>query len=44
MYERLKRLYNTGQLDVAGLQRAVGLGWITQEQAEEIMGAITPEE
>lgn len=38
MFERLKRLYNEGKIDVIGLQKAVDKGWITEEQKEEIIG------
>ena len=37
MYERIKRLYSEGRLDEAGVQNAVTRGWITQEQADEII-------
>lgn len=37
MFERLKRLYNEGKIDEAGLQAAVEKGWITAEQKQEIM-------
>lgn len=36
MYDRLKRLYETGRIDSAGLQNAVDKGWITEAQKEEI--------
>lgn len=36
MYNRLMRLYNAGKLDDIGIQRAVTIGWITQEEADEI--------
>ena len=36
MFERLKRLYDAGQLDETGIENAVKKGWITQEQADEI--------
>ncbi|WP_082989695.1 XkdX family protein [Christensenella intestinihominis] len=38
MFETLKRLYQGGRLDKAGLQGAVDMGWITGEQMNEIMG------
>lgn len=45
MYERLKQLYADGKLDEAGLDRAVGKGWITEEQKVEILAPpITPTE
>lgn len=37
MFERLKRLYNEGKLDAQGIENAVVKGWITQEQADEIL-------
>lgn len=37
MFERLKRLYNEGKLDAQGIENAVAKGWITQEQADEIL-------
>lgn len=37
MYERVKRLYMDGALTEAGLDRAVRLKWITEEQKEEII-------
>lgn len=39
MYDRLKRLYDSGSLDETGLQRAVSLGWITVEEKEQIMNS-----
>lgn len=38
MYETLKRLYNAGRLNRAGLKKAVKKGWITEIQYEEITG------
>ena len=38
MFERLKRLYEAGKIDEAGIHRAVENGWITPEQAAEIIG------
>lgn len=38
MYNTLKRLYQSGKLDEAGLENAVTKGWITEEQKKEIMG------
>ena len=38
MYARLKRLYKAGRLDKAGLQKAVNLGWITEDEFKEITG------
>ncbi len=37
MFERLKRLYDTGQLDETNIKNAVKKGWITEEQAFEIL-------
>ncbi len=37
MFERLKRLYDAGKLDAAGIQNAVAKGWITAEQAQLIL-------
>jgi hypothetical protein len=37
MYETLKRLYQTGSIDQARLDKAVILGWITSEQKQEII-------
>lgn len=37
MFERIKRLYDTGKLDAAGVWNAVAKGWITQEQAQIIL-------
>lgn len=39
MYERVKRLYLTGKLTEAGLDKAVKLGWITETEKTEIMEA-----
>ena len=39
MYERLKRLYQEGDLTEKGLDRAVKFGWITNEQKEEIVAS-----
>ena len=38
MYERIKRLYDQGKLDDQGVMNAVAKGWITEEQAREIIG------
>jgi uncharacterized protein YciI len=38
MFERLKALYNSGRLSASGIQNAVTKGWLTQEQANEILG------
>lgn len=37
MFERLKRLFDTGKLDEVGIQNAVLKGWISAEQAQEII-------
>ena len=37
MFERLKRLYNEGKIDEAAIRNAVTKGWLTEEQAEEIL-------
>ena len=37
MFERLKRLYTEGKLDEAAIRNAVTKGWITEEQATEIL-------
>lgn len=44
MYERVKRLYREDhKLNEAGVLAAVTKGWITEEQAEEIIhGEIAP--
>lgn len=39
MYERVKRLYQEGGLTDKGLEKAVKLGWITNEQKEEILSS-----
>lgn len=39
MFETLKRLYGEGRIDNAELERAVTLGWITEEQKGEIENA-----
>lgn len=38
MYETIKRLYDTGRLSEAGVERAVKKGWITEDQASNILG------
>ncbi|MBR1397723.1 MAG: XkdX family protein [Selenomonadaceae bacterium] len=37
MFERLKRLYDNGQISKDAILAAVSKGWITKEQAEEII-------
>lgn len=39
MFETLNRLYSEGRLTETGLQNAVVKGWITQEQADEIIAS-----
>lgn len=36
MYNRLKRLFETGLLTLIGLKNALNYKWITNEQFEEI--------
>lgn len=38
MFERLRTLYRAGRLDEAGLIAAVSRGWITQADADTILG------
>ena len=38
MFERLRALYAAGKLDDAGLAGAVARGWITQAEADVILG------
>ena len=35
MFERLKRLFDAGQLNAAGIENAVKKGWITEEQVAQ---------
>ena len=37
MYNRLKRLYDTGRITQAQLRKAVENGWITAEEYETII-------
>ena len=37
MYNRLKRLYDTGRITQAQLRKAVENGWITTEEYETII-------
>ena len=37
MFERLKRLFNEGKIDEAGIRNAITKGWLTEEQANEIL-------
>ena len=43
MYQTIKRLYETGALSADGVRTAVGRGWITEDQAREIMRAAEEE-
>ena len=38
MYNRLKRLYDSGRITQAQLRKAVDNGWITAEEYVEIVG------
>lgn len=38
MFETIQRLYQSGKLTQAGVEAAATKGWITQEQAQEIVG------
>ena len=38
MFNRLKRLYDTGRITQAQLRKAVENGWITTEEYVEIVG------
>ena len=38
MFERLRALYRAGRLDESGLITAVARGWITQDDADMILG------
>ncbi|MBR1647938.1 MAG: XkdX family protein [Selenomonadaceae bacterium] len=37
MFERLKRLYDEGKIYEAAIRNAVEKGWLTEEQANEIL-------
>ena len=37
MFERIEALYTAGKLDAVGVEKAVTRGWITQEQADQIL-------
>lgn len=39
MYERLKRLYQEGRASEAMLKNAVKIGWITDEEMQEIIAS-----
>lgn len=38
MFDRLKRLYGDGKLDMQGIKNAVKKGWITATEYKEITG------
>lgn len=38
MFERIKRLYNTGKLTKDGVRNAVVKGWITEAEYQTITG------
>ncbi|MCI8828076.1 MAG: XkdX family protein [Ruminiclostridium sp.] len=37
MFETIRRLYQSGKLTAAGVEAAAAKGWITEEQAREIV-------
>ena len=39
MFERLKRLYAEGKIDESAIRNAVAKGWLTEEQANEILNS-----
>lgn len=39
MYEVVGRLYKSGKINNKYLDVAIGLGWITQEQKQQIVNA-----
>lgn len=39
MFERLKRLYLEGKLDENGIRKAYEIGWITEEEMNEILSS-----
>lgn len=39
MFEAIKKLYQQGKLTEAGINNAITKGWITQEQAQEILNS-----
>lgn len=39
MFVRLKRLYVTGKITADMLENAVAIGWITEEQKQEILAS-----
>ena len=42
-YQSLKRLWNAGRATENTIQAAVEKGWITQDEANEIMGIVEDE-
>ena len=38
-FEKLKRLYLSGEINEAGLKRAVKFGWITEEEMKQIIAS-----
>lgn len=38
MFDRLKRLYDDGRINRAGLMSAVAKGWLTEDEFLEIVG------
>ncbi len=44
MFERLKRLYQEGKITQEGIENAVKKGWLTSEQANEIINPKVEEE
>ena len=43
MYAAIESMYRHGRITAAGVQAAVTRGWITLEQAQEILGALDEE-
>ncbi len=39
-YERIKHLYDTGQLTADGVRKAVVKGWITEAERNVILGTV----
>jgi hypothetical protein len=44
MYNRLKRLYDSGRITQTHLEKAVNNGWITLDELEDIVNGNTIEE
>lgn len=40
MFEMVQRLYLNKQIDLSGLERAVTLKWITEEEKQKIIGTV----